>query len=164
MTSACRMFLLFVLAAAAKALFYDVLQPHQVPPNGTTCMHWADAPAEFNAHWAEGKPPSNASNFCAQQAKGSNENPCVQSSLDHGSICPHSYCIDAATKKQVQCVSLDGIPEQINLQIASPESVVIGFVTFETSNPTNPPIAMVGSASGQLTQSHTGCSYIHNTM
>jgi hypothetical protein len=100
--SGCKLILSLSLATpTAHALFYDVIQPHQVPPAGTTCMQWADAPAEFNAHWKDGKPPAGASNYCAQQAKGSNENPCVQSSLDHGSICPHSYCIDAATKKQV---------------------------------------------------------------
>ena len=120
-------------------LFYDVIQPHQVPPPGVTCEKWENLNATFNQYWRNGSPPAQAENHCAQQALGSSQNPCVQASLDHGSICPHSYCIDAATMNQVECQSVDGVPEQINVQIASPDTVVVGWVTHESPAPVNPP-------------------------
>eukprot|EP01051_Picozoa_sp_SAG22_P040490 SAG22_NODE_21880_length_253_cov_0.675325_1_plen_51_part_10 len=35
---------------------------------------------------------------------------------------------------------------QINLQIASSTTIVVGFVTFETAMPADPPIAEFGKA------------------
>lgn len=37
------------------------------------------------------------------------------------------------------CLSATAVPEQINLQVASPDSVVVSFVTFEAAAPTRPP-------------------------
>ena len=152
--------------AITSALFYDVIQKHQVPPPGVQCIPWTEAPAKFNQYWANGKPPADAGSFCAQQAKGSAMNPCVQSSLDHGSICPHSYCI-TANGTQVQCQSVTGVPEQINLQIASPNSVVVSFVTFEKAAPTRPPIVMFAAGpvdDGALETNITGVTHVHETL
>ena len=37
-----------------------------------------------------------------------------------------------------------GIPEQINLQYAAPDTIVAAFVTFERAPPTEPPTASFG--------------------
>jgi hypothetical protein len=157
-----------LLALPLSALFYDVIQKHQLPPPGVECIAWADAPDKFNQHWAAGKPPADAANHCAQQAKGSAESPCVQSSLDHGSICPQSYCI-TANLTQVQCRSTTGVPEQINIQIASPNSVVVGFVTFEKTAPTRSPVVMYGAGPKDdfnvaEDKNVTGVTHLHNTL
>ena len=59
-----------MLLAPASALFYDVIQPHLVPPKGG-CLPWSEAGAENDKLWANGAPPANAGAYCAQQAKGS---------------------------------------------------------------------------------------------
>ena len=53
------------------------------------------------------------------------------------------------------CVSPKGVPEQINLQVASSSSVVISFVTFEETAPTSPPVAVVNGTS------YTGVTHVH---
>lgn len=39
------------------------------------------------------------------------------------------------------CTAPQKVPEQINLQVASPEVAVVGFVTYEDALPAGPPIA-----------------------
>ena len=55
------------------------------------------------------------------------------------------------------CVSPKGVPEQINLQVASSSSVVISFVTFEETAPTSPPVAVVNGTS------YTGVTHVHKS-
>eukprot|EP01060_Flectonema_neradi_P004670 TRINITY_DN13049_c0_g1_i1.p1 TRINITY_DN13049_c0_g1~~TRINITY_DN13049_c0_g1_i1.p1 ORF type:complete len:686 (+),score=141.28 TRINITY_DN13049_c0_g1_i1:34-2091(+) len=61
--------------------------------------------------------------------------------------------------KRGYCTSLMGVPEQINIQIASPNSVVLSFVTFESATPKSPPTAMVNST----TTTFTGVTHNHTT-
>lgn len=42
------------------------------------------------------------------------------------------------------CKPVLGVPEQINLQLATSDTVVVGFVTFESAEPKDPPVAMIG--------------------
>ena len=107
------------------ANFYDVIQPHQVPPPGVECLPWDAAGDAVNRQWATpGKIPPNASSFCAQQGNGSE-------SAHHSS----AYCIDSATRNLTYCESVTGVPEQINVQIASPDSVIVGYVPISTFPP-----------------------------
>ena len=46
------------------------------------------------------------------------------------------------------CTSQQYIPEQINLQLATDDVVVVSFVTYEPSLPTSPPRVMI-SAGGK---------------
>ena len=48
-----------------------------------------------------------------------------------------------APKAAAYCVSAKAVPEQINLQIASPSAVVVQFVTFEDEVPTAAPTALL---------------------
>jgi len=152
-----------MLLAPASALFYDVIQPHLVPPKGG-CVPWSEAGAENDQLWANGAPPANAGAHCAQQAKGSVNKECaVAGGLRHGSICPTSYCISNATRKLAFCTSADGVPEQVNVQIAGPDAVIVQFITFETAKPTHPPTVQLGTASGKLDQTVHGVSHQHIT-
>ena len=53
------------------------------------------------------------------------------------SLFPHSYT-----------------PEQINIQIAGPNTVVLSFVTFEPTVPTAQPVAMFGANNASLVRSN----------
>ena len=154
---------LVLLITPASALFYDVIQPHLVPPKGG-CVPWSEAGAKNDRLWANGAPPANAGAYCAQQAKGSVNSTCAQAGgLRHGSICPTSYCISNATGVLTFCTSADGVPEQVNVQIASPDAVVVQFITFETASPSKPPSVHLGTASGKLDNIVHGVSHQHVT-
>eukprot|EP00658_Telonema_sp_P-2_P032994 TRINITY_DN2430_c0_g1_i1.p1 TRINITY_DN2430_c0_g1~~TRINITY_DN2430_c0_g1_i1.p1 ORF type:complete len:654 (+),score=156.53 TRINITY_DN2430_c0_g1_i1:294-2255(+) len=60
------------------------------------------------------------------------------------------------------CVSALSTPEQINIQIASPDTVVVSFVTFEPHPLTTPPLLKYGKTS-DLGQQATGVSHVHVT-
>jgi hypothetical protein len=153
-----------LVPALANALMYDVIKPHLVPPAGG-CVPWAEAGAAVDKFWAEGKAPDNAGAFCAQQAKGSVEPTCVQSSLNHGSVCPTSYCMSNSTGKLALCTSADGVPEQINVQIAGPDAVVVQWITHEATAPTDPPVVRLvpHDASGALSSTVEGATHVHTT-
>eukprot|EP01047_Picozoa_sp_COSAG01_P049027 COSAG01_NODE_4819_length_4719_cov_3.955628_1_plen_609_part_00 len=54
-----------------------------------------------------------------------------------------AYCVSAVTGKLALCTSGFGVPEQVNVQIASGDTVVIGWVTFEHTAPTAPPVVLL---------------------
>ena len=81
--------------------------------------------------------------------------------ISHGSACPTSYCVSRITGEVAFCSSGFGIPEQVNVQIAGPDAVVVQFVTFETSAPTKPPVARVGTSSGALAAVVPGVTHVH---
>ena len=56
------------------------------------------------------------------------------------------------------CYPQMGIPEQINLQYAAPDTVVAAFVTYETAEPSVPATAMFGQA-GATPVELTGVSH-----
>lgn len=146
---------------------YDVISKHAVPPAGG-CMDWESVPAKHNAFWAEGKPPADAASYCAQQAKGSANSSCWgnlpgEHGMSHGSVCPTSYCVSKVTGEIAFCSSAFGVPEQVNVQIAGPDSVVVQWVTFEQDAPTTPPVVEFGSSSGKLDTSASGVTHVHET-
>ena len=138
-------------------VFYDILQPQQVPPPGVTCLDWAEAGATVNARWATpGTPPADAGNHCAQQGNGATATAPFGGQLtSRGTL---SYCIDTATRNVSYCHSVRGVPEQVNVQIASPNSVVVGFVTFEAAAPKQPPTVLLSAkvkfCTGSTANSH----------
>jgi hypothetical protein len=138
------------LAAGVRADMYNVLSPHLVAPAGG-CKAWSDAP-EMDKYWVGGKPPAGAANSCAQQGLG---NPGASWDADMGSGAQahviSAYCVGKSTGKLEMCTSGMGIPEQVNVQVASGDSVVLSFVTFEAAEPTAPPTAKVTVAGGTET-------------
>ena len=103
--------------------FYDVLQPHLVPPDGG-CKLWADVP-EQDQYWRAQRPPRGASNSCAQQGRG-NPGADWDAGMGGGAQAHYisSYCISKRSGKPAACSSGWGVPEQINVQIASGTAVV----------------------------------------
>jgi hypothetical protein len=162
---------LLALPALSRALFYDVIAPHLVPPEGG-CVPWSEAGDAVSALWAEGKPPANAGAFCAQQAKGSTNKTCgppghrdVFVNMDHGNVCPTSYCMSnrTGTLAVAFCTSALGVPEQINVQIAGPDAVVVQWITHEAAAPADPPVVRLGTASGALNSTVEGATHVHTT-
>lgn len=138
------------LAAAcvgAAADMYDVLSPHLLPPEGG-CKDWSEVP-EMDKYWVAGKPPADAGSSCAQQGLG---NPKATWGSDMGSGAQAhviaAYCVGKSSGQLEMCTSGKGIPEQVNVQVASGSSVVLSFVTFEDEEPTEPPTAKVTGDNG----------------
>ena len=133
---------LFAVFASVRADMYDVLSPHLIPPEGG-CKDWADVP-EMDQYWVAGTPPADAGSACAQQGLG---NPNATWSSDMGSGAQahviSAYCVGKSSGQLEMCTSGKGIPEQVNVQIASGSAVVLSFVTFEDHEPKDPPVAKV---------------------
>lgn len=75
-----------------------------------------------------------------------------------------------APKAPAYCRSAVGVPEQVNLQIASPDTVVVSWITFEDTKPSNPPKVFASRAAEDLSQRRgeaakpiTGVTQIHTT-
>ena len=137
---------------------YDVISPDMLP--GPKCVNGCATWSSLNAThswWEHGAPPADAGAFCAQLANSPGINSCA-SCLPHswrnwsvpGGINGSGCFCEGLSNVWDDCVSRHNTPEQINVQIAAPDTVVIGFVTFEKVAPTAPPEALVGRVSGQL--------------
>ena len=154
-----------MLAAAAAAtlsalgFLYDVISPDMLPGakciNG--CANWSSQNATVNSWWEHGVPPADAGAFCAQLPRSHALNSCpnclphsqakwAQPGGLNGSGC---FC-EGLENVWDDCISRLNSPEQINVQIAAPDTVVLAFVTFEKVAPTAPPEALVGRESGAL--------------
>jgi hypothetical protein len=142
----------------------------QVPPVGG-CRPWDDVP-EMDANWVHGRPPAGAGSLCAQQGKGNNGPWAVANDSSTGNeatsgAIAHTlggYCVSKATGNVTLCTQSYGVPEQINVQIAGPDSVVVSFVTFETAEPTAPPTARVTAAHAAEMSPVVGVTHRHDTL
>ena len=176
--------LLLLLASPSGVVgdLYDVLSPHLLPPDGG-CIPWSELPA-MDKYWFAGKPPAGAGSSCAQQGKGNPDASCWDYQRGVGMRCADnplwrgprdwghdpmvesmynntlahvigSYCVAKATGNVTTCSSGLGVPEQVNVQIASSSSVVVSWVTFEAEAPTGPPVVAVnGSEVHGITHIH----------
>ena len=63
------------------------------------------------------------------------------------------------------CVSGEGVPEQVNVQIAGPDSIVVSFVTFEKEAPVDAPTMMLARAGAATAGSKTltGVTHVHKS-
>ena len=145
---------------------YDVLLPHYLPP--AECVHgcaaWSSLPTHFATLWAGTGPPPNASNYCAIPAAVVNEpNPNVSASgrcggqslgylvcngstsSFYGPICACATQVSEGdtTPHFATCTAPESYPEQINLQIAASDTIVVSFVTFEVELPSAPPVVQL---------------------
>ena len=103
---------------------------------------------------AVGKPPANAGSSCAQLAKApglSKPTPVLDPKGvgGGGAWCMCKEGPGVAPNAYAYCTSATSVPEQINLQIAGPDTVVVSFVTFEHAPPPPgaTPVAQVGASS-----------------
>ena len=148
--------LLSLACMQAQGNMYDVFERHKLPP--VECAHgcaaWADAAEarpELNitAMWAvSGKVPVEAGKYCAipGMVGGRTGMAAGETTADVLAADAGSFCFCEGTMEPHYCVSAHGVAEQINLQIASSNTIVVGFVTFEAAMPVEPPIAEFGMA------------------
>ena len=143
---------------------YDVLERHKLFPLAceSGCAQWSDVARDRTIHnlthirdtaalWADGAVPAGAANLCAMPGRANPTDYTVedQTWVEHayaGSFC---YCSNASAPIESRysaqyCRSARGVPEQINLQLASSTTIVVGFVTFESALPGDPPTAEFG--------------------
>ena len=151
------------------------------------CARWADVAADgvtgigqdqVDALFAHGSVPPEAGASClwpgAAPVHGENRRLLTDGSAEdawlwaqagrapgpeNGSV-PFCYCKQAApdAPRSGHCTPPMGVPEQINLQYASPGTVVAAFVTFEAEPPTEPPKASFGEQ-GETPIELTGISH-----
>jgi hypothetical protein len=144
--------LLVVLVHLAGADFYDVIERHKLPPAGVECLEWSSLP-EWDRYWTAGKPPVGVGASCVQHGRGNPLEPCAHSQQYKDCIRNEtgwdqpsyglSYCVSKLTGNMSFCSSALGVPEQINIQIASSSAVVVGWVTFEARTPARAPSVFV---------------------
>jgi hypothetical protein len=155
--------MLFLLGASATAAnMYDVTNvPRAAPAICTSgCARWSAlaedghtgvTQAAADAQWAAGKAPEGTHADCAMPGNA-NEESRMPSSGYLGAWC---YC--KSSELSGYCQPREATPEQVNLQIASADTVVVGFVTYEaTQNAT--PFAIWGEDEGSLTKA-TGVTH-----
>ena len=130
------------LVSGARAELHDVISPHLVPPPGG-CKDWSTVPTE-DAYWRDPASIKLAGSSCVQQGRG---NPHYSFDEDMGGGAQahyvSAYCVSKVTGNLTLCTSGFGIPEQVNVQVASGDTVVVGWVTFEHEAPTAPPVVSV---------------------
>jgi hypothetical protein len=127
--------LAMLLAAAVMADMYNILMPEYLPPKGCTCDEWSKHADE--SIWGKTGPPPNAANSCAMPAELVSA-----SKTDPKSSYSGPWCYCASTGMPGLCLAPKATPEQINLQLAEPSTVVVSFVTYEdTFDPSIPPVA-----------------------
>lgn len=144
------------------ANMYDVFMPSYttICPHG--CMPWSSVPNQtmVSAMFQGGTDAvAKAGSDCAMPANHAGDNECDCGQKDGDTYIFDSYegpwCFCNNPEKgnpAMYCNPPKATPEQINLQVASPSVVVVGFVTYEDSTPTDPPVAMFGPSEGSMTE------------
>ena len=140
----------FVALGVVNANMYDVVDPNLVPPSicgSAGCANWSTLNSTIQAWWSSGSTPDDAGALCAQLANApalAHPSPVLDPSGVGGQ---GEWCVCANnTEAWGYCTSPDQIPEQINLQMASPDTVVVSFVTFESTEPSEAPYASIQQA------------------
>ena len=86
----------------------------------------------------------------------------MEAAAFYGPICP---CLVGSAVEYHTCSAPLFVPEQINLQLANSDTVVVSFVSHERAPPTAPPVARLGLASdaGSPTTVLSGVSHWFET-
>eukprot|EP01043_Picozoa_sp_COSAG02_P045689 COSAG02_NODE_4205_length_5628_cov_3.597938_4_plen_523_part_00 len=140
----------------------DVLFPHYLPP--AECVHgcakWLAAPPQ-GEKWNAAA----AGSTCAIPGEVTGSESADKVANAWGG--PFCYCDDGtgkATNTTGYCRSPLSVPEQINLQLANEDTVVVSFVTYELAKPTRPPEVLY-TANGGPPKTETGVThwYVEST-
>ena len=146
-----------LLPAAILGNMYDVIEPDFLPSPAcaTGCAAWSTLNATVTEWFADPANVERAGSSCAQLGRTpglSKPSPVLDPSGigGQGAFC---FCAGADARGAVNndrewgyCSSPLGRPEQINLQVASPDTVVVYFVTFESVEPAGLPVAVLDGA------------------
>ena len=151
-------------ARLAASNMYDVTNVPRAAPaicGAAGCARWSAlaedghtgvTQAAADARWVAGKAPEDAGSGCAMPGIAAAEESRMPSSGFLGAWC---YC--KSSELSGYCQAGEAIPEQINLQIASADTVVVAFVTYEATQSATP-FVMWGQDESSLTKT-TGVTH-----
>eukprot|EP01044_Picomonas_judraskeda_P011091 COSAG03_NODE_1479_length_4013_cov_2.618804_1_plen_330_part_00 len=162
-----------------RANMLDLIQPLKLRPSECPrgCARWASLVKDgcsganqtaVDAMWAAGSPPSGADSHCAQPGRSltamagenytdgwNSSSPWTPDMSKPGAFGAFCYCAhtDGPTNWGY-CQSARLTPEQINIQLSGPSSVIVAFVTFGDINAHDagkapPPVAQFWAAGGK---------------
>eukprot|EP00729_Bicosta_minor_P024574 gene24574-15411_t len=133
---------------------FDVDAPSKLPgarcSNG--CAAWADSNATIQGWFGDKDNAAAFGKHCAQLA--------FAPGLSKPTGQPGGSVLEGHWD---YCTSDMFIPEQINIQIAGPNTVVLSFVTFEPTAPTAQPVAMFGTSTTSLAAAPAGVTHTYIT-
>eukprot|EP00040_Diaphanoeca_grandis_P044266 m.11825 g.11825 ORF g.11825 m.11825 type:complete len:626 (-) comp9000_c0_seq1:97-1974(-) len=157
------------------ANMYDVISPWKLPAGKCThgCAAWTEFGNWTKGWWANESLAAEAGSSCAQlaNAPGLSKPAPVLDPTGVGGVGAWCFCAAAPGLERTMSTIADmptfdycenplDYPTQINIQIASPTTVVLSFVTFETVAPDASPIGLVGLDENSLKPS-TGDAVTH---
>ena len=153
------------LLAAALANQPDVLFPHYLQPaecGGQGCGSWLASPL-WPTLFTDEEAARKAGSVCAIPGYATGKSaPATKDGPRDAWNGPFCFCANdagAVTNTSGYCRNQNGIPEQINLQLAAHDAVVAAFVTFEGEKPTQPPQATFSDAAGGETLTVRGVTH-----
>eukprot|EP00040_Diaphanoeca_grandis_P038935 m.257739 g.257739 ORF g.257739 m.257739 type:complete len:608 (-) comp35653_c0_seq1:175-1998(-) len=166
--------LVAAVTVSVHANMYDVVLPEYTAGCSSGCVAWANA-ASFNqtknqpfidAMFIGGADGAkNAGSSCAMPGAHAGDSECDCGQKDNMTYIYDSYagpwCFCQTAPGLIEplyCTPAMKTPEQINLQLAAPGVIVVGFVTYEAEAVTNPPMAMYGIV-GQEQSQVTGVTH-----
>eukprot|EP00756_Hemistasia_phaeocysticola_P033397 Hpha_TRINITY_DN16462_c5_g9::TRINITY_DN16462_c5_g9_i1::g.161961::m.161961 len=153
-----------MLLHSCSANMYNLVSPLLVPPSecGTAgCAAWSSLNSTITGWWAGGVTPADAANHCAQlpNAPGlSKPSPVLDPKGVGGQ---GAWCVCEGGSSWGYCSSPYNIPEQVNLQLASPDTVVASFVTFEKEVPADAPFASLEVVGSGTTEIKRGVTHVY---
>jgi hypothetical protein len=160
LAAAAAMLLLFTFASV-DASMYDVFLKDYKPTCANGCAEWKSAGGSnatlqkiIDSMFIDKQGSIDAGNLCAMPAAQSGVHECDCGQKDGDLYIYDSYngpwcfCSDpsAGSPTALYCTPPKYTPEQINLQLAASDVVVVGFVTYEDAKPSAPPVAMFGTS------------------
>lgn len=159
---------MMLIWVGAFANMYDVIMPSYISGCSHGCTPWTSAGQD--QLWANGKVPADAASHCAMPAAQSGAHECDCAEKDADTYMTDSYagpwCFCAAsadgvapTSDKAYCTPPNSHVEQLNLQLAAPDTVVASFVTYEDLS-TSPPVAMLGTSKDDMVKV-TGVSHLY---
>lgn len=155
--------LVSALTGVALGNMYDVVLPQYSSTCTNGCLPWAEAgggnstkQAIINGFFADPATIAAAGSSCAMPAAQAGAHQCDCGEMDGDEFIfdsyegPWCFCKDPVPGENATqyCTPAKHSPEQINLQLAASGTVVVGFVTYEDVNATDPPVAVFGEAGG----------------
>jgi len=158
--------LLSLSPAVVVGNMYDVIMPQYASACTNGCLPWASAGGSnatmqkfINDLFVDPDSVAAAGSSCAMPAAHAGDNECDCAEKDGDTYIYDSYegpwcfCKDPVPGENATqyCTPAKHVPEQINLQLAASGIVVVGFVTYEDVNATDPPVAEFGTVGGDNT-------------
>ena len=165
--------MIFLLTLHPLSNMYDVFLPSYTPGCPHGCAAWNETSGPL---WKTGKVPPQANSggkgVCSMPAaqSGAHECDCAEKDADtymtDSYAGPWCYCADVKVGEpdKAYCNPPNATVEQLNLQVAAPDTIVASFVTYEPL-PAGPPVAMLSTsplADGAAATQLQGVSHLYS--